>query len=568
MAGGLSGMALGDAYVNILAETSALQGGLLRAQAMVSSFVGVAGSGLTKGLVGAMIGIPMVVGGAMIYSVKKFMEAEVVSKRLAGAIAMAGGSVDLLMPKYDKLADKISRITKWDDEEVKSAMASALARGLSTKKMEEAIPAATGLAARMGIDLGSAMNMVTRAGMGNTMMLQRYFPQLKQATTATEKWAMVLKIGATGMGMARGEIDTISGAFGQMRKAVGEVFESFGQGLVSSGAFKEVLQGIVKQIWELKDSVDALIKGGQFQLWIDTVIGGFRYMGNDIKYVGTMLWTLLIEPLARTVGYIVDRLAEIANILYEVGNTLIVGMIGVFKYIGTALGSLAAAIITSLWEPIKWVVSNIGSIFTNMFDNIKAIAQSAWEFIKDPSEGWKSPDIKNIFAGTTSFEGELNLMKESWKVFGNDLADASPFKATMEQLGTLKASLQTLGQGFATNPFEGYITKIEKIVTDYWAEDARISATLGQKGAKGKTEKGAGTPPPDVTGKATFSIVSMADQWKKMQEGITKNKDEKEIKDATKDTAKHTKRLADFWDNWKTPTVVGGGTPLWVPGAA
>jgi hypothetical protein len=544
MAGGLTGIALGDAYVNILAETSSLQSGLLRAQAMVSSFVGIAGSGLTKGLVGAMVGLPLVVGGAMVYSVKKFMEAEVVSKRLAGAIAMAGGSVDLLMPKYEKLADRISRVTKWDDEQVKSAMASALARGLSTKKMEEAIPAATGLAARMGIDLSSAMNMVTRAGMGNTMMLQRYFPQLKQATTAAEKWAMVLKIGAAGMGMAKGEINTISGAFGQMRKAVGEVFESIGQGLVSSGAFKSELQGIVKLIWEFKDSVDALIKGGQFALWIDTVIGGFRYMGNDIKYVGTMLWTLLIEPLARTVGHIVDRLAEIANILYEVGNTLIVGMIGVFKYIGTALGSLAQAIITSLWEPIKWVVTNIGTIFTNMFDNIKEMASSAWEFIKDPSAGWKSPDIKNIFAGTTSFEGELNLMKESWKVFGSDLADASPFKATMDQLGTLKASLQTLGQGFATNPFEGYITKIEKIVTDYWAEDARISATLGQKGAKEKTVKGEKAPGGDVTSKASFSIISMADQWKKMQEGIAKNKDEKEIKEATKKTALYTEKTA------------------------
>jgi hypothetical protein len=543
---GLSSMALGDAYVNIMAETSYLQSGLLRAQAMVSSFVGVAGSGITKGLVGAMIGIPTVIGGAMIYSVKKFMDAEVVSKRLSGAIAMAGGSIDTLMPKYERLADRISRVTKWDDEQVKSAMASALARGLSTKKMEEAIPAATGLAARMGIDLGSAMNMVTRAGLGNTMMLQRYFPQLKQATTAAEKWAMVVKIGAAGMPMARGEINTISGAFGQMRKAVVEVFESIGGGLVSSGAFKEVLQGIVKQIWSFKDAVDALIKGGEFQLWIDTVVGGFRYMGNDIKYVGNMLWTLLIEPLARTVDYIGKRLGEIANVLYEVGNTLIVGMIGVFQYIGTALGSLANAIVTTLWEPIKWVTGNIKTIFTNLFDNIKNTSKSVWEFIKNPSEGWKTPEIKNVLAGTDGFQNQLALMKESWKVFGSDIADASPFKATMEQLGTLKASLQTLGQGFATNPFEGYITKIEKIVTDYWAEDARISASLGQKGTKEKTAKGEKAPDGDITGKASFSIISMADQWKKLQEGITKSKDEKDIKKATTDTAKNTQKTNEL----------------------
>ncbi len=541
---GLSDMALGDAYVNILAETSYLQSGLLRAQAMVTSFVRLAGSGITKGLAGAMIGIPTLVGGAMAYSVKSFMGAEVVSKRLAGAIAMAGGSVETLMPKYEKLADRISRVTKWEDEAVKSAMASALARGLSTKKMEEAIPAATGLAARMGIDLSSAMNMVTRAGLGNTMMLQRYFPQLRQATTATEKWAAVLKIGAAGMPLARGEINTISGAFGQMRKAVGEVFESIGEGLVGSGAFKDALQGIVKQIWAFKDSVDALIQGGQFQLWIDTVIGGFRYMGNDIKYVGNMLWTLLIEPLARTVDYIGKRLGEIANVLYEVGNTLIVGMIGVFQYIGTALGSLANAIVTSLWEPIKWVTGNIKTIFTNLFDNIKNTSKSVWEFIKNPSEGWKAPEIKNILEGTDGFQNQLDLMEKSWKVFSSDITSASPFKATMEQLGALKASLQTLGQGFAINPFEGYIEKIEKIVTDYWAEDARISASLGQKRAGEKAIKGEKRPEDDIASKASFSIISMSDQWKKMQEGITKNKDEKEIREATKKTASWTEQTA------------------------
>ncbi len=560
-------MALGDAYVNILAETSYLQSGLLRAQAMVTSFASIAGSGLAKGLVGAMIGIPTLVGSAMAYSVKSFMGAEVVSKRLAGAIAMAGGSVETLMPKYEKLADRISRVTKWDDEAVKSAMASALARGLSTKKMEEAIPAATGLAARMGIDLGSAMNMVTRAGLGNVMMLQRYFPQLKQATTATEKWAMVLKIGAAGMPMARSEINTISGAFGQMRKAVGEVFESVGEGLVRSGTFKEMLQGVVKQIWSLKDAVDALVKGGQFQLWIDTVVGGLRYMGNDIKYVGTMLWTLLIEPLARTVGYIVDRLAEISNILYEVGNTLIVGMVGVFQYIGTALGSLSNAIVTSLWEPIKWVTDNVSAIFTNLFENIKNTSKSVWEFLKNPSEGWKAPEIRDMMEGAGSFQDQLNVMKESWKVFGLDIADTSPFKATIEQLGTLKASLQTLGQGFAVNPFEGYIEKIEKIVTDYWVEDARISASLGQKGAKEKTIKGAKVPSDDITSKASFSIISMSDQWKKMQEGITKNKDEKEIKSATKETATNTKKTNELLNTFITNFSGGdSSSPLFAAG--
>lgn len=477
---GLSDMALGDAYVNIMAETSMLQSGLLRAQSMVSSFVSVAGSGLTKGLVGAMIGIPMMVGGAMVYSVKKFMEAEVVSKRLSGAIAMAGGSIDELMPKYEKLADRISWVTKWDDEQVKSAMASALARGLSTKKMEEAIPAATGLAARMGIDLGSAMNMVTRAGLGNVMMLQRYFPQLKQATTATEKWAMVLKIGAAGMPMARGEINTISGALGQMRKAVGEVFESIGEGLVGSGAFKDALQGITDKIWGLKDSIDKLVKDGTFQLWVDTVTGGLRYTVSDMT-VGFGIMISVIKGFSAATKEAFISLGALGNAIAttatEYGGSFIDRFIAENEKLGFYMAKLSAEIRGEKW--------NLG------------------EFV--------SPEIK---------APDKNLVKESWKTYFQGML--LPEKgATDVFLDDLKARL------------------------DAWqTREKDITASLGMgvrrpSGPAGAERGGMG----GMAEKASFSIISMADQWKKMQEGITKNKDEKAIVKASEKTAKNTENI-------------------------
>ena len=561
MVSGLAGMTLGDAYVNIMGDTAGLQRGLLQAHSMVTGFVASTGSFVKRGISTAMVAVPAAIGGAMAYSVKSFMESEIASKRLASSIAVVGGNVDILLPKYERLADIISRKTKWEDESVKSAMASALALGMSTSKMEKAVPAAVGLAARLNMDLSTAMRLVTRASFGQTQMLQRYGLVLGQNLTLEQKYQKVLEFGRGGLKMAREEVNTISGAFAQMRKATGEVFESIGGGLVGSGAFKEVLQGITNKIWGLKDAIDNLIAGGTFRLWIDTVIGGFRYMANDIKYVGTMLWTLLVEPLARTVGYIVDRLMEISNVLYEVGNTLIISMVGVFQYIGRSLGSLANAIVSSLWEPIEWATGNIGTIFENLFTNIKNTAKAAWEFIKSPGEGWKAPEIKNIFTGTDSFENQLNLMGESWKAFSNDVTDSSPFQGTIDQLKTLKASLQTLGQGFITNPFAGWIDKIMKTVEDYWATNAKISASLGKTAEK---KYGRGTPlpkPEEVSSKASFSVISLADQWKKLQEGAAKNKEAKETADAAKETAKNTKRMADSMVSAPIST-----SPLFSPG--
>lgn len=527
---GLASMTLGDAYVNIMGETAGLQSSLVRAQTMMRAFVSSAGGTLAKGFA---LGIPTAVAGAMVYSVKSFMNAEVVSKKLAGAIAMAGGSVSALMPKYEKLADRISRVTKWDDEAVKSAMASALARGLSTEKMEEAIPAAVGLAARMGMDLNSAMNMVTRAGMGNTMMLQRYFPQLKNATTATEKWAMIMKLGAAGLKMSKGEIDTISGAFGQMRKAVGEVFESIGQGLVGSGAFKKTLQEIVDKIWALKDAIDKLVSSGKFQQWVDIITGTLKYMWNDLRTTGEIIWHALGDPLVRVGKYLIDILTALMNAVWEL-----------IKYTGTAMGSLANLIVSSIWEPIKWVVQNIGSIFKNLWANIKASAGSVWEWLKNPMAGWKAPKLIEVFGGTTSFDQALNVMRSSLDAFKSDVMSTSG----------LKGALQTVWGSISKNPFEGWWAGFEKILNAGASRERAISESLGKIGIKDYGEEEKKKPTVDTASKASFSIISMADQWKKLQEGISKNKDEKEIRDATKETAKHTKRMADFWGSWQMGT--------------
>ncbi|MFA5401611.1 MAG: hypothetical protein WC359_14270 [Dehalococcoidia bacterium] len=463
MASGLSGMALGDAYVNILAETSALQGGLLRAQAMVSSFVGGAGSVLAKGMVGAMVAIPAAIGGAMVYSIKSFVEAEVVTKKLSGAIAMAGGNVETLMPKYEKLADKISRVTKWDDEAVKSAAASALARGLSTKKMEEAILAATGLAARMGIDLGSAMNMVTRAGMGNTMMLQRYFPQLKQATTQTEKWAMVMKIGAAGIGMARGEIDTISGAFGQMRKSIGEVFESIGQGLVGSGAFKEVLQGVTDKIWALKDSVDALVAGGQFQLWIDSLVGGVRFMYARFSATFQTLW-LLVKTLFNNISALVNAIGQ------------------------------------TIWQPFAMGAQLIYTAWKNLTNWLGETLARLWEMIQNPGKIGKGmlPEWKGLFAGMEEVALErMNMIASSWGLVIENIS------------------------------FKGFTDKLDAITNEYNRRNESTSQSLGimRKPGYPTGAKGAGTGG-GMADKASVSIISLADIWKKMQEDAVKKRAE------------------------------------------
>lgn len=537
---------LGDAYVNIMGETASLERSLIQARVLVGSFVNNAGKAIAVGIGSSLAAA----GGAIAYATKKYAEEEAINKKLALSINMVGGSVDKLVPQYSELADKIERITKLEASQVKVAMASALARGLSAEKMQKAVPAAIGLAARLGMDLNTAMNMVTRAGMGNIMMLQRYFPQLKNATTATEKWAMVLKLGAAGIPMARGEIDTISGAFLQMRKAVGGVVTSFGGGLVRTGAFKSALQGLVDKVWDLKDALDSMVESGKFQTWVDTVVGGLAYMRNDLISTGKIMWLSLIEPIARPLGWAIDRLAEVANVAFESGNLIAKAIGGAFEYVGKILGSFGNAVATTVWEPMKWAGNNIKTLFDNIVDNVKEMMKSLVEFVKNPFAGWDAPQLSNIFEGTTGFDNVTNLIDESWKTLVADINNAAPFDAAIAQLETLKAALQTLGQGATVNPFQGWIDSFSAEQERFQKENDRIAASLGK--GKGKDKKiPPGAPIKDEEEKRPFETVGFAAWYQKMQEAAKMTEAEKAQIKAQQGIEKNTRELVNYFKGEK-----------------
>ena len=101
--------------------------------------------------------------------------------------------------------------------------------------------------------------------------------------------------------------------------------------------------------------------------------------------------------------------------------------------------------------------------------------------------------------------------------------------------------------------------KINTEMTTMTGEDIQgtFFATLTALRKKTAEETADMIPSPDLTGmggsdmgdsgkKASFSIVSMADQWKKMQEGITKDKDAKDTSKNTAKTATNTEKTVEY----------------------
>lgn len=462
---GLMGEALGDAYVNIMAETSALQAGLFQAKAMTMAFSQSAGIGISRALTAAMIGIPMVIGGAMVYSIKKFMEAEVVSNKLASAISMVGDNANISMPALTKLADAIAMKTKWDDEDVKSAMASAAALGFHTKQIKEAMPAVVGLAARLNMDLGGAMRLTVRASQGHTQMLQRYGLQLGKNMTTEQKYQAVLKYGRAGTGIAVAETNTLSGAFGQMRKSISEVAESFGTGLMQSGAFTSGIQTMTAWIWSLKDNIDKFVADGTFASWMDSVVGGVRYMYSQLRAGFQLVWSIVKELHANVT-------------------------------------SIMAAIGLSLWEPMVYAADAVYNAWKNTTDWLGGALAALWEKIKDPSSKLEMPKWEGLLTGMTKTWDEVTaVVKGGW----GDVVD--------------------------TMTSEEIFSEWDRIANQYRQTNKSIADSLGVTKATAYPKgppKGAGAG--GMADKASVSIISLADIWKKMQEDVVKKRaDDKKI---------------------------------------
>ena len=167
-----------------------------------------------------------------------------------------------------------------------------------------------------------------------------------------------------------------------------------------------------------------------------------------------------------------------------------------------------------------------------------------------------------VIKSLTIFELLKNIYKTSILMFSQILGAERPLFLA------LVFSRAVLAEKFKT-------TMGEKGLFDTTESRAQLAALFNplRELAVAQTAKdtgaGAGKPPPgDVATKTSFSIISMTDQWKKMQEGITKNKDEKEIKEATKKTATFTEKtakgieqlIANFGPSTDT------GAPLFSPG--
>lgn len=171
----------------------------------------------------------LLVGGAAIGGfVKLAADQEQAVRRINAALMVSGNSVDAWSGKLQEAASAIQDVTTFGDEATLELMAFALAQGVAADKIEETAKQAIGLARITGQDVNTAMRSLILATQGEFMMLNRYIPAVRNATSESEKMAIVNEFAARGFKLAKDDAKTFTGQLSQLKNSVGDLGEEIG----------------------------------------------------------------------------------------------------------------------------------------------------------------------------------------------------------------------------------------------------------------------------------------------------------------------------------------------------
>jgi len=211
-------------------------------------------SGGFKFLAKAGVAATTAIAGGLVALAKAYADQESVNNRLKASFDAAGESGARAVVKWGAFATKIQRVTTYGDEEIMSLIQLGKSMGLANDKIEEATTGALGLSKAYGIDLAGAMKMTALALQGEYMMLQRYLPELRQATTEAEKQEIVQRSMARGFKMAKAELQSVSGQFKALKGVIGDAFQAMGRGLFGDGGLVRGIEAVKNKIIELESS--------------------------------------------------------------------------------------------------------------------------------------------------------------------------------------------------------------------------------------------------------------------------------------------------------------------------
>lgn len=215
---------LGRLDVKIGADISSFTGEIKKASSTLNSF-GNKVAGVGK-IVSAGISTPLVAAAGL--SVKAFDTQIQAEKRLEAALISAGEFTQAALQDFKDFASGLQAVTTVGDESTLKLLQVAKSMGLTNEQAKRAAKNSIALSKSMGINEQSAIRYTAALEQGDSTMLNRYLPTLRQVEDDTERAAKAQELLSQMFGAATTEAQTGLGPLTQIKNTFGDLQEEIG----------------------------------------------------------------------------------------------------------------------------------------------------------------------------------------------------------------------------------------------------------------------------------------------------------------------------------------------------
>ncbi len=358
-------------------------------------------------------------GAASLAAFDKQAQAEA---KLAAQVRANGKDVEATMASYKTFASELQAVTTVGDEATLGLM--QMAESMGAADVKGATQGAIALSKALGVDLQAALKMTALAQQGEYTMLNRYVPALRSASSETEKAAIVAKLYADGLKIAKAEAQTGLGPLKQLQNTLGDVSEEFGA-IIAEG---------------IKPIVD----------WLKKAVASFQGLSDKGKKT-----IVIIAGIAAAIGPLLIIFGTMLTILPMIGAAF-TAMLGPVGLVIAAIAAIAAAFVYvyANWEAFKerlgdWdfiknaaidafsLLIKVSSFFLNEIAKLFGVDFVA--YITDALDSLKSP--------TKEYEHTFKSFGGSLKTVAKDVATALGFMAEKGKEGFDNLANSAIGAG-------------------------------------------------------------------------------------------------------------------------
>jgi hypothetical protein len=275
---------------------------------------------------------PIAAFGAM--SVKAFAEQEKAETALRAALAASGQEVEANMASLQRMASEIQKVTTVGDEMSLMLMQTATSMGVQAEDLDKATKGAIGLSKAFNLDLNMAMKASSAALLGQTEMLSRYIPELKNIEDPAERVALVHEKMAQGFSLAEAEAGTTAGRLQQLKNSFGDLQEQIGE--IVAEYLTPLIEKLSSLVVKLQEADPAMLKLGVQIAAVAAIAGPFLIiLGSIITALSSVVvWVVALGAGLGVVIYKMEFLQEVGEalgmVLYELWSGNIVEAIGWF----------------------------------------------------------------------------------------------------------------------------------------------------------------------------------------------------------------------------------------------